>query len=213
LSMPMSKVRDMKYSYADYLQWDDEQRWELIDGIPYNMSPAPTFTHQRVSVSISSFFYHYLTGKSCEVLTAPFDVRLSEQEQNQETWNVVQPDISIICDPHKMDERGCKGAPDLVVEILSLGTAVKRDRGDKFRLYEKYGVREYWIVDPIYETIEVYLWQENRFAEQQVYAKGDVIQVSIFADCQMNLHDVFHRTFPVDDEREERIATRTPPGI
>jgi Uma2 family endonuclease len=209
----MSKVRDMKYSYADYLQWDDEQRWELIDGIPYNMSPAPTFTHQRVSVSISSFFYHYLTGKSCEVLTAPFDVRLSEQEQNQETWNVVQPDISIICDPHKMDERGCKGAPDLVVEILSLGTAVKRDRGDKFRLYEKYGVREYWIVDPIYETIEVYLWQENRFAEQQVYAKGDVIQVSIFADCQMNLHDVFHRTFPVDDEREERIATRTPPGI
>jgi Uma2 family endonuclease len=213
LSMPMSKMRDTKYSYADYLQWDDEQRWELIDGIPYNMSPAPTFTHQRVSVSISSFFYHYLTGKSCEVLTAPFDVRLSEQEQNQETWNVVQPDISIICDPHKMDERGCKGAPDLVVEILSLGTAVKRDRGDKFRLYEKYGVREYWIVDPIYETIEVYLWQENRFAEQQVYAKGDVIQVSIFADCQMNLHDVFHRTFPVDDEREERIATRTPPGI
>jgi Uma2 family endonuclease len=191
LSMPMSKMRDTKYSYADYLQWDDEQRWELIDGIPYNMSPAPSNTHQRVSISISSLFYNYLTDKPCEVRSAPFDVRLSEQDQM--TANVVQPDISIICDSHKMDEHGCKGAPDLIVEILSPRTA-QRDRRDKFRLYEKYGVREYWIVDPLHETIEVYLLQGNRFAEQQVYAKGDVIEVSIFADCQMNLNDIFHLT-------------------
>jgi Uma2 family endonuclease len=186
----MSKMSDTKYSYTDYLQWSDEQRWELIDGIPYNMSPAPSNTHQRVSISISSLFYNYLTDKPCEVRSAPFDVRLSEQDQDERIAHVVQPDISIICDSHKMDERGCKGVPDLIVEILSLGTA-QRDRGDKFRLYEKYGVREYWIVDPIYETIEVYLLQGNRFAERQVYAKGDVIKVSIFEDCQMNLHDVF----------------------
>jgi Uma2 family endonuclease len=212
LSIPMSKMSDTKYSYADYLQWDDEQRWELIDGIPYNMSPAPTFTHQKVSISISSFFYHYLTGKPCEVLTAPFDVRLSEQDKDEGITHVVQPDISIICDSHKIDEHGCKGTPDLIVEILSPRTA-KRDRRDKFRLYEKYGVREYWIVDPLHETIEVYLLQGNRFAEKQVYAEGDVMEVSIFADCQMNLNDVFHRTFPVDDEIEEQIFTRSPSGI
>jgi Uma2 family endonuclease len=191
----MSKMADTKYSYADYLQWNDEQRWELIDGIPYNMSPAPSNTHQRVSISISSLFYNYLIDKPCEVRSAPFDVRLSEQDQT--TANVVQPDISIICDAHKMDEHGCKGAPDLIVEILSPRTAL-RDRRDKFRLYEQYGVREYWIVDPLHETIEVYLHQENRFGKQQVYAKGDVIQVSIFADCQMNLDDIFHRTFPTE---------------
>jgi Uma2 family endonuclease len=188
----------VQYSYADYLQWDDDQRWELIDGIPYNMSPAPSDTHQRVSGNIFALFHHYLLDKACEVRSAPFDVRLSEKDQNQAISNIVQPDISIICDSHKMDERGCKGAPDLIVEILSLGTAVKRDRRDKFRLYEKYGVREYWIVDPIHEAIEVYLLQENRFGEQQVYAKGDVIEVSIFEDYKVDLHDVFYRTFTTE---------------
>jgi Uma2 family endonuclease len=193
LSIPKTKT-DTKYSYADYLQWDDEQRWELIDGIPYNMSPAPSNTHQRVSGNIFRLLANYLVDKPCEVRSAPFDIRFSEKEQDQETFHVVQPDISIICDPHKMDERGGKGAPDLVVEILSPGTAAKRDKKDKFRLYEKHGVREYWIVDPHNETIEVYLLQENRFAEQQLYVKGDMIQVSIFEDFQVDLHDVFHRT-------------------
>jgi Uma2 family endonuclease len=182
---------DTKYSYADYLQWGDDQRWELIGGVPYNMSPASTFTHQRVSSNIHRLFANYLVDKTCEVLTAPFDVCLSENEKHQEIRDVVQPDISIICDFHKIDERGCKGAPDLIVEILSPGTA-KRDRWDKFHLYEKYGVREYWIVDPIHETIEVYLLQENRFGEQKVYTRGDVIKISIFEDCQVDLNDAFH---------------------
>jgi Uma2 family endonuclease len=195
--MPQMK-RDTKYSYADYLQWDDEQRWELIDGVPYNMSPAPTFAHQKVSGNILAAFHHYLLDKSCEVLAAPFDVRLSGEEQDQETFHVVQPDIVVICDRHKIDQRGCKGAPDLVVEILSPGTAVKRDRRDKFRLYEKYGVREYWIVDPLHETIEVYLLQESGFGEQQLYIKGDVMEVSIFEDCQISLDDVFHSTFTTE---------------
>jgi Uma2 family endonuclease len=197
--MPEMK-RDIKYSYADYLQWDDEQRWELIDGVPYNMSPAPTFTHQKVSGNIFAAFHHYLLDKACEVLAAPFDVRLSEEEQDgdQEAFHVIQPDIVVICDRHKIDRRGCKGAPDLVVEILSPGTAVKRDRRDKFRLYEKYGVREYWIVDPLHETIEVYLLQENGFGEQQLYIKGDVMEVSIFEDCQIRLDDVFHSTFTTE---------------
>jgi Uma2 family endonuclease len=196
LSTLMMKA-DTKYSYTDYQQW--EGRWELIEGIPYNMSPALSNTYQRVSGNVFALFHRYLLDKPCEVRSAPFDVCLSEQDHDHDdpgTWNVVQPDISVICDQHKMDERGCKGAPDLVVEILSPGT-VKRDRWDKFLLYEKYGVREYWIVDPIHEAIEVYLLQEKqRFGTQQVYTKGDVMEVSIFKDCSVDLHDVFHRTFP-----------------
>jgi Uma2 family endonuclease len=180
-----------KYSYADYLQWDDGQRWELIDGIPYHMFPTPSPVHQEVLGNISILFHNYLSDKSCKVYMAPFDVRLSEKEQDQGTFDVIQPDISIICDRHKVDERGCKGAPDLIVEILSPGTQVKRDRKDKFCLYEQHQVREYWIVDPRNEVIEVYLLQENGFGEQQLYTKGDMIQVSIFADCQVDLHHVF----------------------
>jgi Uma2 family endonuclease len=197
LNMPQVKA-DVKYSYADYLQWDGNQRWELIDGIPYNMSPAPSSTHQEVSGNISRLFGNYLFNKPCGVYSAPFDVRLSEKEEDQEIFHVVQPDIVIICDPHKIDKRGAKGAPDLIVEVLSPGTAVKRDRMDKFYLYEKYGVREYWIVDPLHETIEVYLLQENRFEKQQLFTKGDVIEVSLFEDLTVDLHDVFHHAFVIE---------------
>jgi Uma2 family endonuclease len=200
LSVPEVKA-GTKYSYADYLQWDDEQRWELIDGVPYKMtfdSPEGSLTHQEVLGNIFALFHHYLLDKPGGVFVAPFDVRLSEKEQDQETFHVVQPDISIICDRYKMDQQGCKGAPDLIVEILSLGTAITREKRDKFRLYERHGVREYWIVDPFYEMIEVYHLQENRFGAQQWYTKGDVIQVSIFEDCQVNLHHVFHPTFATE---------------
>jgi Uma2 family endonuclease len=197
LNMPQVKT-DVKYSYADYLQWDGNQRWELVDGIPYNMSPAPSSIHQEVSGNIFRLFGNYLFNKPCGVYSAPFDVRLSEKEEDQEIFHVVQPDIVIICDPHKIDKRGAKGAPDLIVEVLSPGTAVKRDRMDKFYLYEKYGVREYWIVDPLHETIEVYLLQENHFGKQQLFTKGDVIEVSIFENLTVDLHDVFHHAFVIE---------------
>jgi Uma2 family endonuclease len=196
LNMPKIKS-DTKYSYADYLQWDDNQKWELIDGVPYNMSPAPNDIHQEVSTNILRLFSNYLVDKKCVVYAAPFDVRLSKKEKDQEIFDVVQPDISIICDRRKLpDGRGCKGAPDLIVEILSPGgTAFKRDRRSKFRLYEQHRVREYWIVDPVHEAIEVYLLRENSFGEQQLYTKGDVIQVSLFEDLQVDLNEVFHLTF------------------
>jgi Uma2 family endonuclease len=195
LGIPTIKT-DTKYSYADYLQWEGDQRWELIDGVPYNMSPAPSPIHQEVSISISSFFYHYLFNKNCRVYVAPFDVRLSETaEEDQEIYNVVQPDISIICDPQKIDKRGCKGAPDLVIEILSPGTGVKRDKINKFHLYEKYRVREYWIVNPDYQTVEVYILQQDHFGREQLYTKDDVVEVSIFEDCRLDLSHVFRDTF------------------
>ena len=115
-------------------------RWELIDGAAYAMSPAPKTNHQRLSFFIALEIGKYLEGRSCEAFSAPFDVRLADD-------TVVQPDLSVICDKSKIDEKGCSGAPDLVVEILSDSTAYK-DETEKRLLYERVGVREYWIINP-----------------------------------------------------------------
>ncbi|RKX73785.1 MAG: hypothetical protein DRP87_18245, partial [Spirochaetes bacterium] len=137
------------YTYADYLSWPDDERWELIDGVAYNMSPAPGRQHQEISITISGEIYDFLKDKPCHVYAAPFDVRLPENpdEQDKEITTVVQPDVSVFCDESKLDERGATGAPDIAVEILSPYTSVK-DQREKLALYERFGVREYWIVDP-----------------------------------------------------------------
>ncbi|MBH8604890.1 Uma2 family endonuclease [Thermoactinomyces sp. CICC 10522] len=180
-----------RYSYRDYLSWDPDERCELIDGLPYNMTPAPSSKHQEILGNIFVLFYQYLSGKRCKVYLAPFEVRLSEKEEDEHTFNVVQPDLSIICDPRKIDERGCKGSPDLIVEVLSPGIAAKRDKTDKFELYQKYKIKEYWIVDPFNENVEVFLLENNRFANRQVYVKGDVFTVSIFSDLLIDLNRIF----------------------
>jgi Uma2 family endonuclease len=182
---------DTKYSYRDYLKWNDDQRWELIDGIPYNMTPAPSEKHQRISRELTAEFAMYLRGKSCEVYDAPFDVRLSESEKDEETYHVVQPDIVVICDRAKIDTKGCKGAPDLIVEILSPGQAAKKDKETKFRLYQKFGVKEYWIVDPFLENIDVYKLDNGSYGERQIYTKEDRISVGIFEDFAIDLQVVF----------------------
>ncbi|MBX6395523.1 MAG: Uma2 family endonuclease [Alicyclobacillaceae bacterium] len=181
---------DLRYSYREYLTWNDGQRWELIEGVPYSMTPAPSPRHQEILGNIFGLFFHYLEGKDCKAYLAPFDVRLSESEREQDIFNVVQPDLSIVCDPGKIDHRGCKGAPDLVVEILSPETA-KKDKVQKFDLYQAYGVREYWIVDPHHEIIEAYRWKDGRFQERQVYEKGDWLPVGIFGDFTVDVAAVF----------------------
>lgn len=180
-----------KYSYADYLKWNDDERWELIDGIPYNMAPAPSSKHQEILGNIFGIFYNYLNGKPCRAYLAPFEVRLSEHNHDHETFHVVQPDLSIVCDRKKIDERGCKGAPDLIVEVLSPGISAKRDKIYKFDLYEKFKVKEYWIVDPHNENIEVYTLQDDQFGEREVYARGDLFNVSIFDDCEIDVNNIF----------------------
>ncbi|WP_156801931.1 Uma2 family endonuclease [Desulfurispora thermophila] len=180
-----------RYSYADYLTWSDDQRWELIDGIPYNMTPAPSTLHQRVSARLLVAFATYLQGKPCEVFAAPFDVRLAESADDAQTFNVVQPDLVIICDSRKIDERGCQGAPDLVVEILSPGQAARRDRLEKYQLYQRYGVREYWLVDPYHETVEIYALKEGKFERCTVYSRSEVAISHIFPELAVELKDVF----------------------
>ncbi len=137
-----------EFNYADYLSWDDGKRWELIAGTAYDMTPAPGRRHQWAVLALGSALFRFLEGKRCQVYVAPFDVRLPEPDETDETAsNVVQPDIVVVCDRKKLDDRGCRGAPDLVIEVLS-PHATGRDLEIKLRLYERHQVREYWIVDP-----------------------------------------------------------------
>jgi Uma2 family endonuclease len=188
----------VKVSYADYLEWEDDERWELIDGVPHNMAPAPSTRHQEVLGNLFAFFFQYFRDRRCRVYMAPFEVRLSESGLDKETYNVVQPDLSVICDRSKVDERGCKGAPDLIVEVLSPGMSAKRDKVIKFELYQKYKVREYWIADPANELVEVYVLQGDHFRERKVYGRGDVFTSVLFKDLLIDLNQVFSDGFDVD---------------
>ncbi|WP_342664302.1 Uma2 family endonuclease [Aneurinibacillus terranovensis] len=181
-----------KYSYQDYLNWPNKERWELIDGVPFNMSPSPSRKHQQILGELATEFTSYLRGKPCEAFVAPFDVRLFvEEKTDDEIMNVVQPDISVICDPNKLDDKGCKGSPDLVIEILSPSTG-KLDRWIKYKLYERAGVKEYWIVEPTNSTIEVFILnQTGHFELNSVYGQEDTVRVGIFADLLIDLKVIF----------------------
>ena len=189
---PLAIKLEERYSYGDYLTWDDEQRWELIDGIPYNMSPGPNRRHQGISMELSAQFHGYLRGKPCKVYHAPFDVRLPEgDESDEETYTVVQPDLVVVCDPDKLDDKGCRGAPDLVVEILSPATS-GRDLKLKLNLYEGRGVREYWVVDPLGATVIVFsLGGDARYGRPAVYTGEDTARVGIFTDLAIDLRALF----------------------
>ena len=118
--------RKERYTYADYLSWPDGERWEIIAGEPYSMSPAPSRQHQQILGALFAKFYYYLEDKACRVYPAPFDVRLfQENDKHDEIDTVVQPDIVVVCDDKKLDDKGCQGAPDLIIEIISQSTAKK----------------------------------------------------------------------------------------
>ncbi|MEM0940208.1 MAG: Uma2 family endonuclease [Bacteroidota bacterium] len=180
------------YSYADYLKWHFEDRVELIQGKIFKMSPAPSRKHQQVSFRLGGIFYRLLIENPCEAFSAPFDVRLPKQSSNdEEIFTVVQPDLCIICDHDKLDEKGCSGAPDLIVEILSPHTS-KKDLRDKYDLYEESGVEEYWVVYPEENTMEVY--KQNglgKFAFDKVYVIGDIVEVN-FLGIKVEMDEVFN---------------------
>ena len=173
------------YTYADYCEWDDDERWELIDGIPYAMSGAST-THQRISGNLYLQLANFLKDKQCEVFHAPYDVRLNAEEYDD---TVVQPDLTIICDSAKIDDKGCKGVPDMVIEILSPSTA-KHDILRKFNIYLRVGVREYWIVDPDTRTVQVFILENGRYLAKS-YGETDTVTVHALEGCEIILSDVF----------------------
>lgn len=179
------------YTYADYLLWQFQERVELIRGRIFRMSPAPNLLHQRVSIELSRQLANYFYKKPCQVFAAPFDVRLPVRRRKGLDTTVVQPDLCIICDESKLDEQGCAGAPDLVVEILSPGNSTKEMR-EKFRVYEEAGVREYWIVNPVEKIVLIYIPDANgKYFGLAPVTDEDALRSHIFPALVISLKDVF----------------------
>jgi Uma2 family endonuclease len=176
------------FTYGDYLTWPEDQRWEIIDGTPYNMTPAPSTLHQRISRELFTQINTFLAGQPCEVFYAPFDVRLPDgDEADERITDVVQPDITVVCDPAKIDKAGCRGAPDFVIEIISPSTAAK-DQVQKKHLYEKHGVREYWILHPIDQLLHVWLrGEDDRFLQSSPRELKGQTPVQVLPGLQINL--------------------------
>jgi len=182
-----------RYSYADYLNWFDDQRRELYNGFIRLMSPAPRRIHQNISGELYFAIKSFLRKKKCAIYIAPFDVRLpiKNNQSDKEIFTVVQPDLCIICDPEKLDDKGCIGAPDLIIEIISKSSA-KNDAIEKYKIYEEAGVLEYWIVYPETQLVHVFLLENQKFYLQKIYASDDKIEVAIFkGELIIDLNDIF----------------------
>jgi Uma2 family endonuclease len=186
------KKRAERFTYGGYVTWPDDERWELIHGMAYDMSPAPSTEHQRVLTKLLVPFGQFFTDREGEVFCAPFDVRFPENDEaDEDIETVVQPDIAIVCDPSKLDSRGCRGVPDIIIEIVSSSTA-KKDRQDKFFLYEHRGVREYWIVHPLEHLVEVFaLSDDGKYARPGIFANDDKLPVRLFHGLEIDLAIVF----------------------
>ncbi len=184
-----------RYTYADYLTWMDDVRRELLDGFIKLMTPAPSRKHQEISFNLSGILRYYLIHTQCKAYYAPSDVRLPNDKihkDDKQIYSVVQPDLYIVCDLSKLDDRGCLGAPDLIIEIVSANNS-RRDIKDKFDLYQEHGVREYWIVNPNDENVSVFFLDEKgKYQLVGMYAGDDQIPVNIFkGDLKVDLAEVF----------------------
>ncbi|MEQ9307592.1 MAG: Uma2 family endonuclease [Marinoscillum sp.] len=180
------------YSYADYLKWSFEERVELIKGKLFRMSPAPKRSHQEIGGDLFVSIYTFLKGGACKVYQAPFDVRFPSRSEDadDQTFTVVQPDICVICDHSKLDDAGCKGAPDLIVEILSPSTASK-DLNEKYQLYEEHGVQEYWVVYPGECVLEIYDLQHGKYVSRGKFVRENTVESKVLRGLKIELSEVF----------------------
>jgi Uma2 family endonuclease len=179
------------YTYADYLKWTFDDRLELIKGKIFKMTPAPGSVHQRISLRLARWIANYLEGKSCEIFLAPFDVRLIRRSSNdKDITTVVQPDVCVICDPLKVDDKGCLGAPDIVVEILSPGNN-KKELKNKYEVYEEAGVLEYWIIHPQEKTFMKYSLIKGKFQPSRLLTIGDEVTTPVLPGFSLNLEGLF----------------------
>ena len=206
----MSDVRKAErkklYTYGDYLNWPEDQRWEILDGEAFAMTPAPTTDHQRISRELTLAIGGWLAGKPCEMFVAPVDVLMPKgNEADEKITTVVQPDILVVCDPDKVKRRGIRGAPDFVIEIVSPAT-VSRDQVRKRRLYERHGVREYWVVHPDDRLVTVYRRAKRgeTFAASEVFdVDGLQLEVGVLPGLVVD----FGRVFPA-----RPVVVRESPG-
>ena len=184
-------VENTRYTFADVLTWDESDRIEIINGEAWMMAP-PTREHQEISGELFGQLRDYLKGKQCRVYAAPFGVRLFEEDGDspEDVDTMVEPDLSVICDSSKLDKYGCKGAPDLIIEILS-PTTRRHDRITKLNLYQRAGVREYWIVDPDSKEVQTFLLDSGRYFVKGYGTSEDKLKVEVLEDCVIDLSSVF----------------------
>ncbi|WP_040329815.1 Uma2 family endonuclease [Clostridium ihumii] len=183
----MELNKNQVYTYEDYLKTPEGDVFEILDGQVFN-HPAPSRIHQDLIMEISSEIRNYIKSNNgpCKVYTAPFDVVLvNEGEIENSSKNVVQPDISVICDKNKLTDKGCTGTPDMIIEIVSPSNA-SHDYVKKLFLYEKYGVKEYWIVNPMEKVVSIFSFNGQRFGEPKQYTFDDKIKVNIYNDLDID---------------------------
>ena len=193
-------AEEKRYSYADYVMWKGDTRYEIIDGIPYAMA-SPSQGHQRIVKKLVRQLDDFLRGKSCEVFHAPLDVRLNADSFDDV---VVQPDVFVVCDESKRNGKSINGAPDLIIEILSPYN-VRHDTFVKFKQYQKAAVREYWIVDPIRRTVEVYILKNGKYGIGRVYRDDDIVPVFTLESCKINLSEIFYDSIETEEDSESDI--------
>lgn len=191
-----------RYTWNDYRTWHDDKRWEIIGGEAFDMSPAPSVRHQDIAAALTAALRLFLAGHRCRALAAPTDVKLSEED-------VVQPDLLVVCDDRQIRASHIEGAPKLVVEILSPATAL-HDHVRKFKLYERAGVEEYWIVTPYPSMIEVYRLVDGRFTLAAGYEDRETLRSPAFPELAIPLTGIFD--FPVAPESVVTVVREgTPP--
>ncbi len=185
------------YTYADYFKWQFEERVELIKGKIFKMSPAPNRFHQKIAGKLYIDMSLFLGNSSCEVYMAPFDVRIPRKsKEDKEIVTVLQPDICVICDPAKLDSRGCVGAPDIVVEVLSPGNN-KKELKNKYDVYEEAGVKEYWLVSPQDQWVRLYTLTDGKFIESPYFVAGDAAHSSVLQGFTVDITELF-KNLPTD---------------
>ena len=185
------QAESKRYTFADVLAWNESERIEIINGEAFMMAP-PSRIHQEILAELTRQFGNYLEGKRCKVYPAPFGVRLFEKDGDtpEDVDTMVEPDISVVCDRSKLDDHGCKGAPDLIIEILSRSTR-QYDRITKFELYRRAGVREYWIVDPDEKDVQAFVLENGRYFVKGNGTADDKMKVDVLEDCVIDLSAVF----------------------
>jgi len=193
------------FNYNDYLGWTGPERWELVDGNAYAMSPGPDADHQRISRDLCTQINIFLKGKKCELFQAPFDLLLPKgDEADEKVKTVLQPDAFVVCETEKITGRGCRGAPDWIIEILSHSTA-GRDQILKKRIYESAGVREYWTCSPHDRIIFVYLLDKNKFTLSEVYDETSKIEVKTLPGLTIDCGEIFPPK-PPEEVREPGLV-------
>lgn len=179
------------YTYRDYCTWPAEERWELIEGKAYGMTPAPSRLHQDVTGRLYAQILGLLGNHPCEIYIAPFDVRLPQGDEADElTDTVVQPDLAVICDHRKLDAKGCRGAPDWIIEVLSPATAAK-DHIEKRALYERHGVKEYWLVHPADRVVMIYRLAQAAYGKPEIRAMAGATPLAVQPDLALDWGKVF----------------------